>query len=64
MRGSRADANSNSYTDSNCDPDTDTNANIYADGNPDTQTCAITQTSPDAAASPNTSKVLTVPEVQ
>ena len=54
--------NSKCNANGNCHPDT--NANIYAVRNSDTQTYAITQTSPDAAASPNTSKVLTVPVVR
>ena len=53
----------NANADSDGNRDTDTNANIYAVRNSDTQTYAITQTSPDAATPPNTSKVLTVPEM-
>ena len=52
----------NANADSDGNRDTDTNANIYAVRNSDTQTYAITQTSPDAATPPNTSKVVTVPE--
>jgi len=52
----------NANADSDGNGDTDTNANIYAVRNSDTQIYAITQTSPDAATPPNTSKVLTLPE--
>ena len=54
--------NANANADSDGNRDTDTNANIYAVRNSDTQTYAITQTSPDAATPPNTSNLLTVPE--
>jgi hypothetical protein len=52
----------NANADSDGNRDTDTNANIYAVRNSDTQTYAVTQTSPDAATPPNTSNLLTVPE--
>ena len=48
----------NANADSDGNRDTDTNANIYAVRNSNTQTYAITQTSPDAATPPNTSKAL------
>jgi hypothetical protein len=54
--------NANANADSDGNRDTDTNANIYAVRNSDTQTYAVTQTSPDAATPPNTSNLLTVPE--
>src|SRR6266550_7071208 len=60
MRQRNTNANSKCNANGNCHPDTNSNA----DCNSDTQTCPITQTSTDAAASPNTSKVLTVREVR
>ena len=45
--------NANADADGNRDTDT----NIYAVRNSDTQTYAITQTSPDAAASPDTPRL-------
>jgi hypothetical protein len=52
----------NANADSDGNRDTVTNANIYAVRNSNTQTYAVTKTSPDAATPPNTSNLLTVPE--
>ncbi len=50
----RRNPNADTKCNGNCDPDT--NADIYPDSNLDAQTSAITQTSPDVAASANTAK--------
>jgi hypothetical protein len=42
----------NTNTNSKCNA----NGNIYADCNPDAQTCSNTQASPESAASANTAK--------
>ena len=56
MRQRNTDTNSKCNANGNCHPDTNANTNIYADCNPDAQTRAITQTSPESAASANTAK--------
>ena len=48
----RRNTNTNTDTNSKCNA----NGNIYADCNPDAQTCSNTQTSPESAASANTAK--------